>query len=77
MLCVNSNIRLIVKSIGTIFITFLRPILEHADVILDNCTQQDKNELEKIQPGDARIATEATKLVSIQKLDDETGWEAE
>ena len=63
------------KSLETIFITFIRPILEYADVIWDNCTQQEKNELEKIQLEAARIATGATKLVSVQKLYDETGWE--
>ena len=63
------------KSLETIFITFLRLILEYADVIWDNCTQQEKNELEKIQLEAARIATGATKLVSVQKLYDETGWE--
>ena len=62
------------KSLETIFITFMRPILEYADVIWDNCTQQEKNELEKIQLEAARIATEASKLVSDQKLYDETGW---
>ena len=43
-----------------------------ADAIWDNCTQQEKNELEKNQLEAARIATGAT---SIQKLYDETGWE--
>ena len=40
---------LVRKSLETIFITFIRPILEYADVIWDNCTQQEKNALEKIQ----------------------------
>ena len=63
------------KSLETIYTVFIRPILEYADTIWDNCTQQEKNELEKIQLEAARIATGATKLVSIQKLYDETGWE--
>ena len=54
---------------------FYRPILEYADVIWDNYTEQEKNELEKIQFEAARITTGATKLVSVQKLYDETGWE--
>ena len=62
------------KSLETICITFIRPLLEYADVIWD-CTQQEKNELEKIQLEAARIATGATKLVSVQKLCDETDWE--
>ena len=41
----------------------------------DNCTQQEKQELEKIQIEAARISSGATKLVSLQKLYDEIGWE--
>ena len=63
------------KSLETIYITFIRPILEYADIIWDNCTQQEKNDLEKIQLEAARIATGATKLVSIENLYHETGWE--
>ena len=63
------------KSLETIYTAFIRPILEYADAFWDNCTQQEKNELENIQLEAARIATGATKLVSIQKLYDETGWE--
>ena len=44
------------KSLETIYITFIRPILEYADIIWDNCTQQEKNYLEKIQLEAARIA---------------------
>ena len=63
------------KSLETIYISFIRPILEHADVIWDNCSQQEKQELEKIQTEAARIATGSTKLVSIQKLYAEVCWE--
>ena len=63
------------KSLETIYIAFVRPILEYADVVWDNCTQQEKHEIEKIQLEAARIATGTTKLVSVQKLYDEIGWE--
>ena len=63
------------KSLERIYIAFVRPILEYADVVWDNCTQQEKHEIEKIQLGAARIATGTTKLVSVQKLYDEIGWE--
>ena len=35
------------KSIEIIYKSFIRPILEYADVIWDNCTQYEKQELEK------------------------------
>ena len=34
------------KSLETIYLAFLRPILEYADVIWDNCSQYEKDELE-------------------------------
>ena len=49
------------KSLETIYIAFIRPILEYADVVWDNCTQQEKHDLEKIQLEAARIATGTTK----------------
>ncbi|MCG8113032.1 MAG: reverse transcriptase domain-containing protein [Candidatus Thiodiazotropha taylori] len=63
------------KSLQTIYISFIRPLLEYADVVWDNCTQYEVNELEKIQNEAARIVTGATKLVSIDALRSETGWE--
>ena len=63
------------KSLQIIYFTFIRPILEYADVVWNNCTQYEVNELEKIQNEAARIVTGATKLVSIDSLSHETGWE--
>ena len=56
------------------YFTFIRPVLEYADILWDNCTQQQKHELEKIQLEAGRIVTGTTKLVSIQKLYAELGW---
>ena len=56
-------------------LSFIRPVLEHADVIWNNCMQYESNELEKIQNEAARIVTGTTKLVSINSLLSETGWE--
>ena len=63
------------KSLETIYLSFIRPLLEYADVIWDNCCQYEKNELDKIQNEAARIATGATKLVSLNALYNEIGWE--
>ena len=64
------------KSLEIIYTSFIRPLLEYADVVWDNCTQHEKQELEKIQHEAARIATGATKLVSIICLNKETGWDS-
>ena len=63
-------------SLQIIYFSFIRPLLEYADVVWDNCTQYEASELEKIQNEAARIVTGATKLVSINSLSRETGWES-
>ena len=63
------------KSLETFYLTFIRPLLEYGDIIWDNCTQQENTELDKIQNEAARIATGATKLVSVDALYKEIGWE--
>lgn len=63
------------KSLEIIYTAFIRPILEYADVIWDNCTQYEKQELEKIQNEAARIATGTTKLISLVNLNKEIRWD--
>lgn len=64
------------KSLETIYLTFIRPVLEYADVIWDNCFQYEKNELDKIQNEAARITIGATRLVSITSLYNEVKWDS-
>ncbi|MCG8079340.1 MAG: hypothetical protein JAY75_24360, partial [Candidatus Thiodiazotropha taylori] len=64
------------KSLETIYLTFIRPLLEYGDILWDNCSQYEKDELDKIQNEAARIATGATKLVSIKDLYNEIQWES-
>lgn len=35
------------KSLQAIYFAFIRPLLEYADTVWDNCTQYEVNELEK------------------------------
>ena len=63
------------RSLQTIYLTFIRPLLEYANVVWDNCTLYEINVLEKIQYEAAHIVTGTTKLVSINSLLLETGWE--
>ena len=67
--------KLDLKSLETIYLTFIRSLLEYGDVILDNCTQYDKNELDKIQNEATRITTGTTKLVSLDNIYKEVGWQ--
>ena len=61
------------NSLEIILATFIRPLLEYGDIIWDDCTQFEKQEIEKIQIEAARIATGTTKLVSLNALYQETG----
>ena len=63
------------KTLETIYMTFMRSILEYADVVWCNITKYEEDELEKIQLEAARIVTGTTKLISIENLYKETGWE--
>ena len=37
------------SSLEIIFTTFIRPFFEYGDIVWDNCTQFEKQEIEKIQ----------------------------
>ena len=64
-------------SLQTIYFSFIRPVTEYFDIVWDNCTLYEANELEIIYTEAARIVTCATKLVlvSIDSLHTKTGWE--
>ena len=64
------------NSLETIYLSFIRPVLEYRDTIWKTCTQYEKQDLDKIQNEAARIVTGTTILVSIQSLYQEVGWES-
>ena len=64
------------KSLENIYFRFIKPLLEYADVIWDNCTYYEKLELDKIQSEAARIVSGATKLVSLHALYEDVGLES-
>ena len=51
--------------------------MEYADIVWDNCSMQEKKDLDRIQDEAATIVTGATKLVSLIVLhnhDDDVCW---
>ncbi len=62
------------QSLNQIYISYLRPILEYASIVCDNCAIYEKNILDKIQYDAARIVTGLTRSVSINNLLKEIGW---
>jgi hypothetical protein len=59
----------------TIYISFIRPLMEYGDIVWNNIPDYLKQSLESLQLKAARIVTGATKLTFKQLLYDETGWE--
>ena len=62
------------KTLNQIYVSFLRPILEYASVVWDNCTFYEKDKLEKIQIEAGRIVTGLTRSTSLYNLFRELGW---
>ncbi len=62
------------KCLNQIYISYLRPIIEYASIVWDNCTIYEKDTLEKIQYEAARTVTGLTRSVSIDRLLREIGW---
>lgn len=57
------------------YLSFIRPFIEYADVVYTNCTHYEKNELDKILYEASRIVSGASKLVSLHELLREVPWE--
>lgn len=59
----------------TIYKSLVRPILEYADVIFDNCTLKQSLLLERVQRRAALLCTGAYRHTNQEKLLSELGWE--
>ena len=55
-------------SLEIISTSFIIPILKYGDILFNNCTQYENDELDKVQSEAARIVTGGTKLVDINNL---------
>jgi len=62
------------SALETIYIAYVRPVLEYGDVIFDNCTESLKSDLENIQIRASHIVTGAKRYSSHTLLYKETGW---
>ena len=63
------------KALERLFINRIRPIIEYADVIYDNCPKYLADRLEGVQMEAARICTGGMRQTSSKKLLLELGWE--
>ena len=56
------------SSLEKMYFCFIRPTLEYADVLWDNCTNALKQDIEDVQIEAARTVTGATKLCNTQHM---------
>ena len=63
------------KTLEVLYISFVRPVLEYANVIWDNCDKNDKQLLENTQLNAARVVTGAIRGTSHKEIYKETGWQ--
>ena len=61
-------------ALNQIYFSYVLPSLEYSSVVLDGCSSQDSNALEKLQNEAARIVTGLTRSVSLESLYRECGW---
>ena len=64
------------KSLQKLYFSYIRPIIEYADVIWDNCTQYEKDSLEKLNIEAMRIITGATVSCKKELLYRECRWDS-
>ena len=62
------------KVLINIYLSFIRPVLEYADIVWDNCTLHESNLLESVQVEAGRIITGLRINFSKTKLYEELGW---
>ncbi|KAK3096455.1 hypothetical protein FSP39_000336 [Pinctada imbricata] len=63
------------RTLEIMYNSFIRPLLEYADVIWDNCYDFEVEALEKIQIEAGRVVTGATKSCSASKILNDLKWE--
>jgi len=59
-----------------VYVYFIRPLLEYDDIIWDNCTNQQKSNIEYMQDETARIVTGATKYCYVNSMLAELKWDS-
>ena len=59
-----------------LYIVYIRPLMEYAGEVWDNCTQKEKDELEGVQREAARVVLGVKRGTSHSFIYRETGWEA-
>ena len=62
------------KCLNHMFLSYIKPILEYADVVWDGCSIDNTDRLERIQLEAARIVTGLTRSTHRERLYSVVGW---
>ena len=62
------------NALNQMYMPFLLPVAEYASVVLDGCSEQDSQTLQKNQTKAACLVTGLTRSVSLENLFKECGW---
>ena len=63
------------RTLEILYKSFIRPTLEYGSIVWDNCDEESKNMLDKIELEAARVVSRRIKGTHHQALYDEVGWE--
>ncbi len=63
------------EALNQLYKALIRPVLEYADVIWDNCSLSECDLIESVQYESARVVTGAMRGTSRSRLLDELAWE--
>jgi hypothetical protein len=76
-LCALSKLKYVLNRhyLARIYLIFIRSMFEYACELWDGCSQQDSDNLEKLQIEAGRIVTGLPLFASRQFIYSETGWE--
>ena len=61
-------------SVNRMYLSFIRPILQYADVLWDGCSNENETCIEKFQLEAARLVSGLTRSTSTNKIYQEVGW---
>ena len=64
------------KTLETLYMSYIRPIVEYSDVVFTNFSDGDNNRIEKIQKRAGKIVSGAVKGTSYETIITELGWES-
>jgi hypothetical protein len=62
------------EALNQLYKALIRPVLEYADVIWDNCSLSECDLIESVQYESARVVTGAMRGTSRSRLSDELAW---